>query len=335
MKNNITIYDVAREAGVSLATVSRVINGSAVVKEKTKNKVLKVIKDLDYQPNEIARGLAKNKTTTIGVVFPQSMFANLKNLIGGIGDIAQTLDYSINIYTTFDMGDNDIVKDITERVVKSRVDGVILFNNDYVDEMIQSLNKYDLPIVVIGKQYSSNNGGSISIDSAKVAYDLVKGYLDQGVKNITYVTPRQNFINSQELIHGIEKAYTEVGSVFPKENVITSASHYEANYPMFTEYFKMNKPELVICGYDKDAVAVLNGALDNGIEVPKDLEIVGILNSSYSIMCKPTISTLSVPVYDMGAMAVRLLTKLLDEDEIESKEVSVPYQYIKRNSTKG
>ena len=87
-----TIYDVAREAGVSLATVSRVINGSSVVREKTKEKVMKVIDELNFKPNQIARGLATNKTTTIAVIFPQSLFAHVKDMIGGIGDAGRTLD---------------------------------------------------------------------------------------------------------------------------------------------------------------------------------------------------------------------------------------------------
>ena len=148
----VTIYDVAREAGVSLATVSRVINGSTVVRDKTKQKVLEVIERLDFKPNDIARGLATSKTTTIAIVFPQSLFAHVKDMIGGIGDTGRThLDYNINIYTTDDIGDENTVADITERLVKSRVDGAILFNNENIDEMIESIVKYKLPIVVIGK----------------------------------------------------------------------------------------------------------------------------------------------------------------------------------------
>ena len=95
MDKKITIYDVAREADVSLATVSRVINGSKVVKEATKMRVLEVIDRLDFKPNEIARGLAKSKTTTIAVVFPQALFAHVKDMIGGIGDTSRTLKYTV------------------------------------------------------------------------------------------------------------------------------------------------------------------------------------------------------------------------------------------------
>ena len=86
--------------------------------------------------------------------------------------------------------------------------------------------------------------------------------------------------------------------------------------------------------YDKDGVAVINAAQENGIKIPDEMEVVGMLNTSYSIMCKPTLSSMNVPVYDMGALAVRLLTKFLQDEEIESKEIAVQHMFIKRDSTK-
>ena len=90
---------------------------------------------------------------------------------------------------------------------------------------------------------------------------------------------------------------------------------------------------MIFCGYDKDGVAVINAAQENGIKIPEEMEVVGMLNTSYSIMCKPTLSSMNVPVYDMGALAVRLLTKFLHDEKIESKEIAVRHMFIKRNST--
>lgn len=329
----VTIYDVAREAGVSLATVSRVINGSNVVREKTKQKVLDVIDRLDFKPNDIARGLATSKTTTIAIVFPQSLFAHVKDMIGGIGDTGRHLDYNINMYTTDDIGDENTVADVTERLVKSRVDGVILFNNDNIDETVESIVKYNLPIVVIGTKMSGENIGSIYIDVKKAAEEIVDKYLAKGKDDIVYILPKQNLIKSDEIIEGIKDTYKKYNKEFTTDQIVTSSSHYENTYPNFVEYFKNLKHDLVFCGYDKDGVAIINAAQENGIKIPEEMEVVGMLNTSYSIMCKPTLSSMNVPVYDMGALAVRLLTKFLQDEEITSKEIAVQHMFIKRNST--
>lgn len=330
----VTIYDVSREAGVSLATVSRVINGSNVVKPKTRDRVMEVIKRLDFKPNEIARGLATSKTTTIAVVFPQSLFSHVKDMIGGIGDTSRHLDYNVVIYTTDDIGDGKSHNDIIEKVVKSRADGVVLFNDEFLDQQIEQFNHYGIPVVVIGRCVDKENIGSVFVDAEKLAFDLIDDYLDQGIDDIIFVNPKQNIINHDKLEEGIRKAYEKHKKVLRDDQIIETSMHYENTYPFFKDYFKTHRHQLVFAGYDKEGVAVINAALDNGIRIPEEMEVIGLLNTSYSIMCKPTLSSIHVPVYDMGAMAIRLLTKILQKDDIESYQVTVPYQFFARESIK-
>lgn len=331
----ITIYDVAREAGVSLATVSRVINGSSVVREKTKQKVLKVIDELDFKPNQVARGLATSKTTTIAIIFPQSLFAHVKNMIGGIGDAGRHLDYNITIYTTDDIGDDDTVGDVLEKVVKARADGVILFNNDQIDQEIDLVKKYKLPAAVIGTCVSDELIGSIYIDAQKVAFDIVNSYLEIGKKDIVFVSPKQNLVKTDDLIKGMKKAYLQHNIPFDdKTQLIHTSSHYEKSYPQFLEYFKNHRHEVVFASYDKEGVAVINAAAENHIKVPDEMEVVSMMDTSYSLMSRPTLTSIHLPIYDMGALAVRLLTKILNNEKIETKEVCVNTTLMKRESTK-
>ena len=163
--------------------------------------------------------------------------------------------------------------------------------------------------------------------------EIVDRYLAKGKDDIVYILPKQNLIKSDEIIEGIKETYKKYDKVFTTNQILTSSSHYENTYPNFVEYFKNHKHDLIFCGYDKDGVAVINAAQENGIKIPEEMEVVGMLNTSYSIMCKPTLSSLNVPVYDMGALAVRLLTKFLHDEKIESKEIAVRHMFIKRNST--
>ncbi|MEG0275432.1 MAG: LacI family DNA-binding transcriptional regulator [Coprobacillus sp.] len=335
MGKNITIYDVSREAGVSLATVSRVINGSNVVKPDTRDKVMDAIQRLDFKPNQIARGLATSKTTTIAIVFPQSLFAHVKDMIGGIGDTSRRLDYNVSIYTTDEIGDGNPIETVIEKVVKSRADGVILFNNEKIEQEIELVDKYKIPSVVIGSRVSSEYMGSIFVDSKKIAFDIIDSYLSLNKNDIVFVSPKDNLIKTDDMISGIQEAYQKHNLVFDKENkIIHTSTHYEKSYPQFLEYFKTHKPDVVFAGYDKEAVAVVNAAVDNNIKIPDDMEVIGMMNTSYALMCRPSLTSVHVPVYDMGALAVRLLTKILNEEEIDSKEVPVQHLLMPRATTK-
>ena len=331
----VTIYDVAREAGVSLATVSRVINGSSVVREKTKQKVLKVINELDFKPNQVARGLATSKTTTIAIIFPQSLFAHVKNMIGGIGDAGRHLDYNITIYTTDDIGDDDTVGHVLEKVVKARADGVILFNNDQINQEIELVKKYKIPAVVIGTCVSDDLIGSIYIDAQKVAFEIVEKYLKEEKNDIVFISPKQNLVKTEDLISGIKMAYDNYHLPFDEnQQVIHTSTHYEKCYPQFCEYFKNHKHDVVFASYDKEGVAVINAAQDNHIAIPDDMEVISMMDTSYALMSRPTLTSGHLPIYDMGALAVRLLTKILNDEDIDTKEVCVNTLIMKRDSTK-
>lgn len=334
MKKNVTIYDVATEAGVSLATVSRVINGSNVVRPATRNKVLEAIQRLDFKPNEVARGLATSKTTTIAIVFPQSLFAHVKDMIGGIGDTSRSVDYSVSIYTTDEIGDGSSIENVFEKIVKSRADGVILFNNDQIETEIELVKKYKLPAVVIGYRVSDDFIGSVYVDAKTIVLEVIEEYLSQGKSDIIFVSPRQNLIRNQELIEGFEEVYKKHGMNFNQETqIIRTSTHYEKSYPQFYEYFKNHKHDLVFTGYDKEAVAVVNAAIDNNIKIPEDMEVIGMMNTSYALICRPSLTSVYVPVYDMGALALRLLTKILNNEDIESHEVVIRHSVLKRNTT--
>ena len=332
MDKKITIYDVAREANVSLATVSRVINGSSVVKEATKLRVLEVIERLDFKPNEIARGLAKSKTTTIAVVFPQSLFAHVKDMIGGIGDTSRTLKYTVTFHTTDDIGEDNMVNELVEKLVKSRADGVILFNSEYLEEQIKQISKYNIPVVVVGDYVKEAEIGCIHTDVKQAIYDIACRYLEKGMDDILFVTTHQNLISDEEMISGLKDAYEKYNKTF--DQVLESSPDYEESYRQFHEYFKTHKHQVILSTNDKEAVAILNGATENGISIPEEMEVIGMFNTTYALMSKPTLTSINIPIYNMGALAVRLLTKMLNKEEIEAYDVGVKHILIERGSTK-
>lgn len=328
----ITIYDVAKEADVSLATVSRVINGSEVVREDTRVKVQEAIEKLGYKPNAIAQGLALQKTTTIALIVPEASYFYTGQIINGLIDVAKIYKYNIMLHTTTE-GITEM-NDIIENIIKSRVDGVVIFNDKLNKDELAQLTRYQVPIVVIGNPMSDDTVGSVYVDYAKLAYDYALDCIEKGKSNIALVEDRKNPQMIKQLHQGISKAFKEKDLEF--SNFIEIPKEYRSSYLFLKEYMKNGiKHDVVITYRDSQAMAVMNTAKEAGISIPDEMELVCILDSKYNTMARPQISGFKIPDYDLGAVAMRLLTKMLhDENEVIDKEIELSYIFTPRKSTK-
>ncbi len=328
----ITIYDVAKEADVSLATVSRVINGSEVVREDTRIKVQEAIEKLGYKPNAIAQGLALSKTTSIALIVPEASYFYTGQIINGLIDVAKIYKYNIMLHTTTE-GISEM-NDIIENVIKSRVDGVVIFNDKLNREELNQLTKYQYPIVVIGNRMSEDTIGSVYVDYSKLVYDYAHACFAKGKKKIALIEDRKNPQMIKQLIDGLNLAYSEIGETF--DGYIAIPEKYRSSYLFLREYMQ-TKPDydMYITYRDSQAMAVLNTAKEAGLSIPDDLELVCILDSKYNAMARPEISGFKIPDYDLGAVAMRLLTKMLtNEHDSLDKEIELSYIYTPRKSTK-
>ncbi len=327
----ITIYDVAKEAEVSLATVSRVINGSDIVREDTRRKVQEAIERLGYKPNAIAQGLALQKTTNIALVVPEASFFYTGQIINGLIDVAKIYKYNITLHTTTE-GITEM-NEIIENIIKSRVDGVVIFNDKLNKEELNILTTYHVPIVIIGNKMSDETVGSVFVNYEHLLSDFVKGYLEKGKNDIALVEDRKNPQIIAQLKEGLERVYKDYGLEF--KNFIQIPKEYRSSYVFLKDYFQHKKHDLIITYRDSQAMAVLNTAHENHLHIPEDMEIVCILDSKYNAMARPQISGFKLPDYDLGAVAMRLLTKMLhDEDEVMEKEIELSYIFTPRKSTK-
>ncbi|HHX68421.1 MAG TPA: LacI family transcriptional regulator, partial [Gallicola sp.] len=194
MSNNVTIYDVAAASGYSLATISRVLNHPEKVKPATREKVLKVIEELGYRPNMVARGLASRKTTSVGVIISDITRASVAEMIGGIMDISDTYDYSIKI---FQIHDDIQVKDVMRSVVAEQVDGVLYLNDELSDQATEEvkdvLKQSNIPYVFTNVINEDKNTASVAIDYLKAAYDMTKALINKGKKHIYLLSTARRY----------------------------------------------------------------------------------------------------------------------------------------------
>lgn len=329
----VTIYEVAEEAGVSLATVSRVINGSELVREATRKKVEAAIDKLGYKPNAVAQSLALKRSTTIALVVPEASFVFTGQIINGLIDVAKIYNYNIYLHTITE-GIVDI-KDVIDTIIKSRVDGVVIYNDSLGNVDIEALAKYNIPIVFIGNKLNAHNVSSVYVDIEMAIKELVDKFLDEGVKDVAVLEDRKNEYSASQIVSGASKSYAENGMKF--DNFIEIPSNYRSTYAFLKEYFQHNKPEVIIANRDSQAIAVMNAAKEAGYKIPEDIQIVCVIDTKYNKMLRPQLSSFAMPSYDLGAVAMRMMTKQLANDsdpEKVERNIELSYLYTPRSSTK-
>ncbi len=306
-----------------------------MVREDTRIRVQEAIEKLGYKPNAIAQGLALSKTTTISIVMSEKLFSYNAKILNGLMDVAKIYNYNIMLHTT-SKGISKM-QDVIESIIKSRVDGVILFNDNFSEEELEVLHLYQIPMVVVGSKIIDKkvgNVGNVYVDFEKLAYELVNEYFEKGVTDISLVEDKLNLSMMHELRQGVERAFTEHGMEFKK--YISYDDTYRSSYDFLSEYFKNHEPsELVITFRDSQAIAFINACSEANYKIPQDTQVISILDDKYLRMVRPTISSFNFPDYDMGAIAMRLLTKMLvnDEEVKGNKDIEIGYTFIQRQTT--
>ncbi|MBC1226737.1 catabolite control protein A [Listeria booriae] len=331
---NVTIYDVAREANVSMATVSRVVNGNPNVKPITRKKVLDVIKQLGYRPNAVARGLASKKTTTVGVMIPDISNVFYAELARGIEDIATMYKYNIILSNSDENEDKEL--QVLNTLLGKQVDGIIYMGERISEQLQEEFDRSPAPVVLAGSVDAANKIASVNIDYKQASYEAVSRFTKNGRKKIAFISGSLDEpVNSELKLGGYREALKESKIKFNEDYVLESAYNYEAGVKAWEQLSSLKAtPDAIYVADDELAMGVLNAALDAGVKVPEDLEIVTSNNTKLTLMARPQLSTVVQPLYDIGAVAMRLLTKLMANEEVEEKTVILPHSEKMRGTTR-
>ena len=344
----ITIYDVAKEAKVSMATVSRVVNNNPNVKEDARLRVQEVIKKLRYTPNAVARGLASKKTTTIGIVLPDIADLSSAEVVSGIESVANMYKYNIILANSCD--DKEIEKNIFASFVSKQVDGIIYLGHSLSESSKNYLKDIKIPVVLAGNLGNDSEFYAVNIDYEKAAYDITKEFIVKGSKNISLVIDRYESQKTQRIIKGYKEALASENVEFKPQYIIDGYRTYKESNRLYKTITNI-EADVVITMFDEVALAVMHQALDTGVSIPGELEIISLENTKLLDMTRPKISSIFQPIFDIGAVSMRILTKIIDiekakrkgeeidEEELEElkiqkNEMNLPYRIIHRQTTK-
>lgn len=333
MKMNVTIYDVAREASVSMATVSRVVNGNPNVKPATRKKVLEVIERLGYRPNAVARGLASKKTTTVGVIIPDISNIFYAELARGIEDIATMYKYNIILSNSDQNKDKEIR--LIHTMLGKQVDGLVFMGGRITKEHVEEFERSPVPVVLAGSLEPTEQIPSVNIHYREAAVDVINLLTEKGHKNIAFIDGPLDDTISQYVLEGYKEGLASANLPLVDELVVDGDYTYESGIEAWHKLETASvKPTAVFANGDEMALGVIHGAQDSGVKIPEELEVISFESTKLALMVRPQLTSIVQPLYDIGAVAMRLLTKYMNKEEVESPIVVLPHRIEKRGSTK-
>jgi LacI family transcriptional regulator, purine nucleotide synthesis repressor len=328
-----TIYDVAKEAGVSIATVSKVINGNGRISEKTIQKVKGVMKELNYQPSTIASALTSKRTHILGVIVPNIANPFFGEVTRIIEKYAHENGYTTMVCSTY----NDIAREIhnIQLFLRQQVDGMIIATEQIDNEELNRLNSRGIPIVKFSALSDSTKMLGISTENF-VGGQLAANYLfSNGHRNI-WIVGEQNRYSEQQRIAGFRSFFAEKGFPIREDCIFHSDTEYEEAIEMAKRILKQpNLPTAMFVTTDFVALVIMNIAKQLGIQIPEDLSIIGFDNTIYAQLNYPQLTTVAQSVNKMGKHAVTSLIEMIEG--IKTAPYDVAYfkpQIIERATVK-
>ncbi len=327
------IKDVALHAGVSIATVSRVINNSDKVRPQTREKVLKAIKALDFMPNFNAQGLQKKVTRTIGLIFPDASSYYFAEIIRGVSNRLKKVGYQIIVASSHD--EEDEVRTLISLLHSGRVDGMVLMLPSIQNVNVFNSSLGETPVVYLSTGITTPKTTTVVIDNYQGAKDITSHLIDHGHQKIGFIHGSPYNYDSQERYRGYRQALRER----EMEHSILYEAHGHFNeatgFKCALDLLGQNsRPTAIFAANDAMAIGAIEAARRLDLRVPDDVAIVGFDDISTAQYIEPALTTVTVPSYDVGKVVGQcLLNKLNNQpEECTESQIVIPLKLKRRKS---
>lgn len=329
----ITIYDVAEKSGVSIATVSKVINNTGRISDKTRKKVLQIMEELDYQPSVVASALSGKSTFTIGLTLPDLANPYFAELARAIEDEGRKHGFNVFICST----DNDVHKEeeYYQLFMKKRVDGIIMVSRDKQNVVVKKILNEKVPLVMIAREILSAPVTSVMVDDYYGGMQAGLHLLQQGHRRIAVIAENLTELGSKERLRGCSDALKEAQLELDPKLVIEGGYSLESGKKATKELLQQKRrPTAVFACNDILAIGAIQAARESGLHVPEDLSIVGYDNTILATIIDPPLTTVAQPMNEIGERSVTLLVQQIQSKEMVRQRVMLMPDLIVRQSTK-
>lgn len=327
-----TIADVARAAGVSVATVSRVMNGSGLVAESTARAVHAAIRELNYVPNQQARNLRRHESHSILVLLPNITNPYYANVFAGINQRAQELGYNLFLCNT---DERDVEQTLRDAINCKRADGAILLQISYGEKWPQKYQN-QMPLVQCCEYSGHGDIPRVSVDNYRAALEATQYLIGLGHKRIGTISAKNRVVSTRERLQGFRDAMKQAGLPVSDASIGYTDEDYDYNCSLNAArqmLSREDRPSALFCISDSVALAAVVAAGELGLRVPEDVSIVGFDDVIYTQMFHPYLTTVSQPCAELGRQAVETLHCLITQSELPSRKVVLPHGFVIREST--
>lgn len=325
-----TIYDVANEAGVSISTVSKVLNNTGSIAEKTRKRVRETMRELNYQPSVVAS--VKKRIQTIGLLIPNIANPFMAEIARGIENHVKQYGFSLMICST----DNNLKNEIEYiSILKQKyVDGVIIATGLKENKAIKELLKAEIPVALLSRDVSSLAVDTVLVDDFLGGYQATEHLISLGHEKIAIITEDINFPTIQARVEGYKKALEEAGLEYDESLVFSNnISVDEGNQSTRELLTSTSPPTAIFASTEFLAIGAIQGARELAVKVPEELSIIGFDNTVLSTICDPPLTTIAQPIQEMSEKVVELLVAEIENPKETKQRVVLSPRLVVRKST--
>lgn len=329
----VTIKDVAKHANVSITTVSRVLNQTEhAVNSDTRERVLKAIKELGFYPNAMARGLHLKETKTIGLIVQDISNPYYPSIVRGVEDAAQELGYTVILANAY--RSRERTTKYLNVLREKRVDGIIFTGGGAVKDAAEDnfFERNDVSTVVIGKSCNAKMP-SVQVNNVQASREACEHLIRLGHRQIVTVTGPEDSTTVVDRLEGYRQALMAHGIVFREEFVLRCNFEFDEGYKAVEKFLDVSNDKVtaIFAQNDMMAIGIMKALKEKGLKIPEDIAVIGFDNIPLASFVTPMLSTVAVPIYELGRTAMRIMSDLQSGHEI-SRITTLPTKLLLRQS---
>jgi LacI family transcriptional regulator len=329
MPGKLTIEDIAHLAGVSKATVSRVLNNKPDVKPETRDRILQIIEEHDFIPSMAASGLASGQGQLIGMLVPSFTWPLIPELMRGVASVLAETPYELVLYSINDADQERDRTEVINRVLATQLTaGLLAVFPGAASKDLTRLYHQGFPVVIIDDQLEQTTPW-VGVDNTRGAYMVVQHLIRLGHRRIAHIAGPSEYLASHDRYNGYKQALLEAGITPDPELVLEGDFMPLSGRNCASKLFQMppeKRPSAIFAATDQMAYGVLSAAEEFGLSIPRDVALVGFDDDSPSVHVRPPLTTVRQPYFDMGAQGLQLLLSLLDTPQPSGKRLKRTYR---------